>query len=97
MVLNTNSKIAELHSVFWVQQETSQYTLKHVLTVQDTLTKWQNFMSERKQFSDWLSQKEIILGNMQMVESADPKELIDLVKTLKVRTSYSIFRKVRLE
>ena len=54
-------------------------------------------MSERKQFSDWLSQKEIILGNMQMVESADPKELIDLVKTLKVRTSYSIFRKVRLE
>ena len=44
-------------------------------------------MSERKQFSDWLSQKEVILGNMQMVESADPKELIDLVKTLKVTYS----------
>ena len=54
-------------------------------------------MSERKLFSDWLSQKEVILGNMEMVESADPKELIDLVKTLKVPTLFYIFIKVSLQ
>ncbi len=55
--------------------------------LQDTLTKWQNFMSEQKLFSDWLTQKESTLGKMQLVENADPKELIDLVKTLKVSDS----------
>ncbi len=41
-------------------------------------------MTEQKQFSDWLNQKEAVLSDMRQVNHAEPKELIDLVQKLKV-------------
>ncbi len=41
-------------------------------------------MTEQKQFSDWLTQKDAVLSDMRQVNHAEPKELIDLVQKLKV-------------
>ena len=57
--------------------------------LQDLLLKWQHFAEEQHKFSDWLAQKEAVLGHMIKCDLSDPDTVIKQVKDLKV--SWSIY------
>ena len=54
------------------------------MVLQDLLLKWQNFSEEQAKFSDWLAEKEGILGTMMESDLTDPDTVIKQVKDLKV-------------
>lgn len=60
------------------------WTEQQWLVLQDLLLKWQNFSEEQAKFSDWLAEKEGILGTMMESDLTDPDTVIKQVKDLKV-------------
>ena len=58
-----------------------------MLMLQDLLLKWQHFAEEQHKFSDWLAQKEAVLGHMIKCDLSDPDTVIKQVKDLKVSSS----------
>lgn len=63
------------------------WTEQQWLVLQDLLLKWQNFSEEQAKFSDWLAEKEGILGTMMESDLTDPDTVIKQVKDLKVGLS----------
>uniref|UniRef100_A0A8W8JFQ6 Dystrophin n=1 Tax=Magallana gigas TaxID=29159 RepID=A0A8W8JFQ6_MAGGI len=60
------------------------WTEQQWLVLQDLLLKWQNFSEEQAKFSDWLAEKEGILGTMMESDLTDPDTVIKQVKDLKM-------------
>ncbi|XP_061169275.1 dystrophin-like isoform X1 [Saccostrea echinata] len=60
------------------------WTEQQWLVLQDLLLKWQNFSEEQDKFSDWLAEKEGVLGTMMESDLTDPDTVIKQVKDLKM-------------
>lgn len=61
-----------------------EWTKEKWVTLQDILVKWQQFSEDQAQFSDWLAEKEDVLGRMNQADVSDPGHVIAQVKDLKV-------------
>ncbi|KAK3089530.1 hypothetical protein FSP39_004327 [Pinctada imbricata] len=59
------------------------WTEQKWLMLQDLLLKWQHFSEEQHKFSDWLAEKEAVLGHMIKCDLSDPDNVIKQVKDLK--------------